>query len=305
MVFIKVFLLAGMFSLILAACKPDGQPATVPASPSVAPGEPSPASATSVQVAPTAVPPTSQPLAAIVAGWPISLAEYRSELAQYQAALGTDLAAQDEQRVLDELINQALLAQAASQNGFTVDDAMLDERTQRLVDQLGSQAALESWMQTYGYDLESFRQALARSIAAAWMRDRIAEGVPKTAEQVHARQILLYNADQASEVLSLLKAGNDFGNLASKYDPITRGDLGWFPRGYLLDQKLEEAAFSLEPEAYSDVIQTLAGFHILQVLERDPQHPLSPEALLALQLQAVQSWLDERRGQSEVQILLP
>jgi parvulin-like peptidyl-prolyl isomerase len=72
-----------------------------------------------------------------------------------------------------------------------------------------------------------------------------------------------------------------------------------------LDKKLEEVAFSLEPEAYSEVIETLAGYHILQVLERDAQHPLSPEALLALQLQAVQSWLDERRSQSEVQILLP
>jgi peptidyl-prolyl cis-trans isomerase C len=305
MAFVKLLLLAWLLSLALAACQSGRQSPTVPASYSAAPGEPSPAPATSAQPTPTPVPSTSQPLAAIVNGWPISLAEYRSELAQYRAALGTDLAAQDEQQVLDELINQALLAQAASQNGFAVDDAMLDERTQRLVDQLGGQAALESWMQAYGYDTASFRQALARSIASAWMRDQIIEGVPKTAEQVHARQILLYNADQAGEVLSLLKAGNDFGNLAAKYDPVTRGDLGWFPRGYLLDKKLEEVAFSLEPEAYSEVIETLAGYHILQVLERDAQHPLSPEALLALQLQAVQSWLDERRSQSEVQILLP
>jgi peptidyl-prolyl cis-trans isomerase C len=305
MAFVKLLLLAWLLSLALAACQSGRQSPTVPASHSAAPGEPSPAPATSAQPTPTPVPSTSQPLAAIVNGWPISLAEYRSELAQYRAALGTDLAAQDEQRVLDELINQALLAQAASQNGFAVDDAMLDERTQRLVDQLGDQAALESWMQAYGYDTASFRQALARSIASAWMRDQIIEGVPKTAEQVHARQILLYNADQAGEVLGLLKAGNDFGNLAAKYDPVTRGDLGWFPRGYLLDKKLEEVAFSLEPEAYSEVIETLAGYHILQVLERDAQHPLSPEALLALQLQAVQSWLDERRSQSEVQILLP
>jgi peptidyl-prolyl cis-trans isomerase C len=198
-----------------------------------------------------------------------------------------------------------LLASAAVQNGFKVDNATLDERNQRLVDQLGSQAALDSWMQTYSYDQATFRQALKRSIASAWMRDQIAAGVPKSAEQVHARQILLYTADQANEVMGLLKAGNDFGNLAVQYDPVTRGDLGWFPRGYLLDKKLEDTAFSLQPEATSEVIETLAGYHILQVLERADQRPLTPEALLAQQVQAVKAWLEQRRGQAEIQILVP
>jgi peptidyl-prolyl cis-trans isomerase C len=260
--------------------------------------------ATSIS-SPTSLPPTQPPLAASVNGWEISLAEYQAELAQYKAVQGTELAAEDEQRVLDELIDQALLAQAASENGFHVDDALLVERTQRLSDQLGGPAALDGWMQTYGYDEATFRQALARSIASAWMRDQIAAGVPMLAEQVHARQILLYNAEQANEVLGLLKAGNDFGNLAARYDPITRGDLGWFPRGYLLDKKLEDIAFSLQPEAYSEVVETLAGYHILQVLEQAAQRPLTPEALLALQLQAVQSWLAEQRSQSDIQILLP
>jgi peptidyl-prolyl cis-trans isomerase C len=129
--------------------------------------------------------------------------------------------------------------------------------------------------------------------------------VPRTAEQVHARQILLYNPAQANEVLGLLKAGNDFGNLAVEYDPVTRGDLGWFPRGYLLDPKLEEVAFGLEPGAFSEIVETVAGYHILQVLEREAQRPLSPEAWLAQQTQAVQSFLDEQRDQGEIQILLP
>ena len=93
--------------------------------------------------------------------------------------------------------------------------------------------------------------------------------------------------------------------VAVQYDPVTHGDLGWFPRGYLLDKKLEEIAFSLQPEAYSEVIETLAGYHILQVLEREAQRPLTPEALLAQQVQAVQDWLNERRSQTEIQILLP
>ena len=86
---------------------------------------------------------------------------------------------------------------------------------------------------------------------------------------------------------------------------MTGGDLGWFPRGYLPDKKLEEAAFSLQPDQFSAVIESPAGFHILQVLERDPQHPLSPDARLALQTQAVVDWLAQRRTQSQIEILLP
>lgn len=253
--------------------------------------------------APTAT--TAAPLAAQGKGLEIRLADYQIEAAQAQAAKGAELTPEDRQRVLDELIDQTLLAQAAAEQGFTADEALLQTRTQRLSEQLGGQAALDAWITAHGYGAQSFRAALARAAAAAWMRDQIAAGVPATAEQVHVRQILLYNADTANEVLSQIRAGNDFGNLAVKYDPITRGDLGWFPRGYLLDPKLEAAAFALQPNAVSDVIQTLAGYQILQLLERDAQHPLSPEMRLALQTQAVKTWLQQRRSQAEIQALLP
>jgi peptidyl-prolyl cis-trans isomerase C len=120
--------------------------------------------------------------------------------------------------------------------------------------------------------------------------------LPETAEQVHARQILQVSSEQAEESLAQIGSGKDFGERAKEIDPLTGGDLGWFPRGYLLDPKLDEAAFSLEPGEYSPVIQTGAGFHILQVLERDPQRPLDPDARLVLQSQALQD-LAARRGQ--------
>ncbi len=296
------FILGGLFILGLAGCKP--APAPVLPSRTAEPGMTPAATGTlpGVTLTPT---PTTLPLAAKVNDLGISLAEYQSELAQYQAAKGTELAPEDKQRVLDDLIDQALLAQAAQEKGFTIDEAMLQERIQRLTGDLGDNQALQTWLTTNNYDEQSFRRALARSIGAAWMRDQIAAAVPPVAEQVHARQILLYTAEQADEIYGQLKAGNDFGNLALEYDPLTGGDLGWFPRGYLPDKKLEEVAFSLEPEQFSSVIESPAGFHILQVLERDPQHPLSPDARLVLQTQAVIDWLAQRRTQSQIEILVP
>ncbi len=295
--------LAGIMVLMIAACSRTTPvktatpvPTTVPAETQVDTPATLPSTAT-----PSA---TAVPLAATVNGYEVTLAEYQSELALYQAALGTELSPEDEQRVLDDLIDQALLAQAAIEQGFSVGDSLLEERKRQLVDQLGSEEALSNWMSEYQYDEPSFRRALARAIGAAWMRDQILAAVPPTAEQVHAIQILLYDPDEASDVLAQLQAGNSFTNLAVEYDPITGGDLGWFPRGYLPDPRLEEAAFNLTPGEFSSVIETLAGYHILLVLEREPQRVLSPEAYLVQQEQALKTWLETERSNSDIQILL-
>ena len=155
----------------------------------------------------------------------------------------------------------------------------MEERIQFLAEQLGGQEALSNWMNEYQYDERGFRAALARAIASAWMRDQIIADVPTTAEHVRAVQILLYEADEADEVMAQLQAGNNFGNLALTYDPITGGDLGWFPRGYLPDTQLEEAAFALAPGEYTPVIRTLAGFPYLDGARKRSTTYLSPGSL--------------------------
>lgn len=260
------------------------------------------ASSTPTQSQPS---PTPAPLAATVNGEAILLSDYQAELSRYQADVGTELATEDQQRVLNELIDQLLLAQAAAEAGFVVDETILQERYAGLVSQLGSDQALRDWMEANAYTEESFRRTLARSVAAAWMRDQIAAEVPTALEQVHIRQILLYNSEEADRVIAQLQSGEDFADLAALNDPAAGGDLGWVPRGYLLDAKLDEAAFSLQPGEFSAVIQTSAGYHILQVLEREPLLPLEFDARLVLQRRAVQDWLVARRSQSQIQVFTP
>lgn len=255
--------------------------------------------------------PTPVPLAAQVNGEGITQEEFQAELKRYQSAAnsGTNLATEQSgdanQVVLDDLIDQTLLAQAALENGFALDDTALQARIDQLTSQVGGSPAFEKWMTENGYTLESFKTALKRSLAAAWMRDQIVSAIPETADQTHARQILLYNSDQANSVYALLQSGQDFTTLAKKYDPATGGELGWFPRGYLTEKALEDAAFSLEPGQYSPVIQTPLGYHILLVIERDPSRPLNPNARLILQEQALSSWIEQRRAQSNLQTFLP
>lgn len=246
---------------------------------------------------------TTLPMAAIVNGEGIPLAEYQAELQRYQTALGTELATDQKEQVLNDLIDQLLLAQAAKKEGFVVDEKMIDDRIKQLAQQMGGEQALQSWLQQYNYSDTDLKNALGRQIAAAWMRDQIFSKTPKTAEQVHARQILLYQEDKAAQVLQLLKSGKDFAKLAEQYDPLTYGDLGWFPRGFLLDKKLEEVIFSLTPGSFSDIVQTQAGYHIVQLIERDPNRALEADTYQAMQLVALQNWLAQQRKESQIEIL--
>ena len=76
------------------------------------------------------------------------------------------------------------------------------------------------------------------------MKQQILAEAGTTAEQVHARQILVTSQEEADAVMAQLAAGASFDDLAYEYDELTGGELGWFPRGYLLQPAVEDAAFS-------------------------------------------------------------
>ena len=309
-----------IFSILILVWLPACSSATVTIAPDAAPvnieqpktvhsATPLPPQATPTPTATATLTPTPEPLALRVNGEGISQAEYNVEIAQLQEAyqvLKKDLTPeQQRQKVLDNLTGATLLAQTAFKNGFQLTDDGLQAEIERLTAQAGGPEALALWQGKYGYTESAFQSALRRSLAAAWQRDQIAEGVPDMAEQVHARQIVVLDEELAKRILQQAKTpGADFENYAFGYDLQTGGDLGWFPRGYLLQPEVEEAAFALQPGEISEIIRTQIGFHILQVIAHE-QRPLSPDARRYLQRQAVQDWLKTRRDQSQVEVLLP
>ncbi len=273
---------------------------------SLAPAEPTATqSATFTPEPPTATP---EPLALTVNGEGITVVEFDAEVTRYmtaQEALGRTVASADAtSAVIEDLTAQLLLAQGARAEGFTLDDSALQARVDALAAQTGGAGNLTTWQAEHGYSEQTFRSALKRGAEAAWMRDKIIAAVPSTAEQVHVQQILLYNLDTAQSFLLQLNGGGDFDELASRADPLTRGDLGWVPRGYLLEKQIEDTAFALQVGGHSDVITTDVGFHIVRILATDPARPLSPDAYLALQEQALKNWIEEQRQQASI-VLAP
>lgn len=270
--------------------------------------KPEPASTPTATFTPEPPTATPEPLALAVNGEGITVAEFDAEVTRYiaaQEALGKTVASADAaSAVIEDLTAQILLAQAARTDGFTLDEAGLQARVDSLAAQIGGADALSTWQSRHGYSDQEFRSALRRGVESAWMRDKIIATVPSTAEQVHVQQILLYNQDTAQSFLTQLNGGADFDDLALRADPLTRGDLGWVPRGYLLDQSMEDAAFALSVGGHSDMITTDVGFHIIRILERDPARSLSPDAYLALQEMALKKWVEEQRQQADI-VLAP
>jgi len=252
--------------------------------------------ASSTPEPPTATP---EPLALTVNGEGITVVDFNAEVERYKASqteLGNVVDSPTATSVvIEDIVAQILLAQAARANGFALDENVLQARINALAVEVGGAENLSAWQMSQGYSEQAFRFALRRAVESAWMRDKIISGVASTAEQVHIQQILLYNQDTAQRFLTQLNGGADFNALAFDADPITRGDLGWVPRGYLLDTKIEEAAFGLAVGEHSEVITTDVGFHILRILARDPSRPLSPDATLVLQELALKKWIEEQR----------
>lgn len=125
----------------------------------------------------------------------------------------------------------------------------------------------------------------------------IGADVPTTAEQVHARHILLATLDDAVKAEDRLKKGEDFAALAVELSQDTGskdqgGDLGWFGRGAMI-KEFEDVAFALPVNQISDPVTSTFGIHIIQVLEHEQNRPLDPTALQQAQTNAFNDWLQK------------
>lgn len=157
-----------------------------------------------------------------------------------------------------------------------------------------------------GLSLADFQRLVVRPLLAREKVQRaLEEQVPLRAEHVYARHILLATRDAAEQALADIRAGAEFAEVARQrsIDSDTApngGDLGWLPRGYM-PEEFDEVAFSLQPGEVGGPVQTIYGWHVIQVLERDPDRPISVRMLAALRSRAFERWLDEQRRTSTIE----
>lgn len=229
--------------------------------------------------------------------------------------------------VLDTLINNKIVEMEAKKEGITVSDETIQTEYDELVESYGGEDAVQDILEENGLTIDSVKDnirmyQLTKDVIAASIEisdEEVAQYFTDNkdnygqAEQVVASHILLEDEAAAKEVLAKVQAGEDFAKLAQSFslDADTSddgGDLGYISRGQM-DESFEEAVFSLEKGAISEVVQTAEGYHIIKVTSKVPAEEAVfddvKEEVYATMLEervseAYSSWLTEKKQQYEI-----
>jgi hypothetical protein len=166
--------------------------------------------------------------------------------------------------VMDRLIQNEVLKELAVKYNLTVTDKDIDDEFSKLASQptADNKSISDEIMDLYGWTVPQFKEKVLRPYL---LQQKLAEVLQKDEELNKLAE------DKAKEVLSKLKAGEDFVKLAAEYsaDPSNAqngGDLGWFGKGVMVPE-FEAAAFALKAGDTSDIVKTQFGFHIIKVDE--------------------------------------
>lgn len=242
-----------------------------------------------------------------VNGRDITLPEFQDALTRYQQQIVTEAAdmAALEATVLDTLIEQKLIEQAAVALQIEVTNAEVEAEIANNIELAGGEDGWQEWLTVNGYSEEEYRETVYESFLTSRIRDTVTADIGENAMQVHARHILVSTAGEAESVLERLQNGEDFAALALELsgDVSTRevgGDLGWFTEAELLDPELGRVAFALEPGQIAGPVPSRLGFHVIQALERG-ERPVSPEVRFWLMRNQFERWLQAQQAAAQIE----
>lgn len=182
---------------------------------------------------------------------------------------------------LDNLVDDALIAQEMESKGYKAADADIDKRyADFTANELDKNPENKKFYEENSIGKDFIRNAIKSQIYVAEFEKRINDEVllkssdmdtlfKQYVVQVKARHILVEQESKAKEIADKLKNGGDFAALAKaeSLDPGSAakgGDLGFFKRGAMV-KEFDSVAFSLKPGEISAPVKTQFGYHIIQV----------------------------------------
>ena len=317
-------------TVLVAACSksPAKDAATTtqpaPGAPAVQPGTPEP-------IKP--LPATLPDVIARVNGEKVTRKELEDYAHNLEAQARGPIPAEQRDRIyrdiIERLVGYKLLEQEATARKVTVSDADVTARIDAVKKQFPSEDMFMQTLIDRKLTLDQMKADARKGLTIERLIDaEIAAKVAlkpsqvedfyknnpdqfKQPERVHASHILISvpeGADaaakaqakaKAQQILKDVKAGKDFATLAKQHsqDPGSApngGDLGFFPQGQMVGP-FNDAAFSLKPGATSDLVETQFGYHIIRVLEKQPERTVPLEEVRP----RIEQYLQDRNKETE------
>ncbi|WP_139492544.1 peptidyl-prolyl cis-trans isomerase [Brevibacillus dissolubilis] len=190
-------------------------------------------------------------------------------------------------RILDEMINHAVVFQEAERLGIEVDPTRIEQEVQKLKESYSSGENVETALrEQLGTTTEELREMVRYqlllqeiatrdiSISEEEMRTYYGNHQDQYAQpaKVNFLQIVVASEEEAANVRQELSDGANFSTLAKErsLDSLTSangGDVGWVKISDL-EENLQAAVRSLEIKEDSTPIPIQEGFAIIRVMER-------------------------------------
>jgi len=204
-------------------------------------------------------------------------------------------------QVLERLINNRLIMAEGARLGIKVTDEEVDAEIEKVITDsfYGMSDYFFQTLEQFGLTEEALKKELKTEmvlrkiiLAENHISDEQAReyfllnqdrfNIP---EQVAVRHILVDTEEEAEKVKLLLNSGEDFSELAREYskDSLSAergGNLGFIQRGEMVSE-FEEVAFTLPLNQPSEPVETIYGFHIIEVLDRKAAQKVSFEDVAA------------------------
>lgn len=250
------------------------------------------------------------------------------------------------EKVLDELVNRELLLQEAAKLDLKITDEEVDQWLAYTRKQQGvSEKQFKQLISQYGMEYSEYREMIRQNLLKLRIvkvkvgsqvsvsekeldqefRARYGEEIGRE-KYIDVRHILIRPESNSKEALAAARStarslrqrvmsGETFEDVArdASMGPSAKkgGFLGTFRRGELSDPAFEEAAFALEEDEVSGVVESKFGFHVIKVDNVELKKDMDMEerkAKLRAQMQqaAVQeqldSYLDNLKARSFVRV---
>ncbi|MBI5829322.1 MAG: peptidylprolyl isomerase [Chloroflexi bacterium] len=158
---------------------------------------------------------------------------------------------------------------------------------------------LERMKSQTGMTETDLRRLLETDLLRKKLLEIITADVPTATPEAHARHILVADEATAKDVISQLKNGADFAQLAARYstdasNKDTGGDLGTFAPGRMVPE-FDDVAFQAAVGLYPDPVKTTFGYHVIEILSRQSRL-LTAAELEQNKSDAFTQWLSDQRA---------